>query len=241
VLGGAAHRPVGETVLLCVQRTREVAPSNTNLGIILLLAPLAAAGRPTDFNELRRLLWGLTVDDSRRVYEAIRLASPGGMGKVEEGDVSETPTRPLRELMALAEGRDRIAWQYTNAFRDVWIIAEGIQNCIEVRGALEGGIINVYLGTMGGWPDTLIARKCGEAVAKEAARRADEVLARGWPDSPQGRELFRELDAWLRADGNRRNPGTTADLIAAALFVMLQRGEIELPLRVPWALEDGAM
>jgi triphosphoribosyl-dephospho-CoA synthase len=232
---------VGETVLLCVQRTREVAPSNTNLGIILLLAPLAAAGRPTDFNELRRLLWGLTVDDSRRVYEAIRLASPGGMGKVEEGDVSREPDRPLRELMELAEDRDRIAWQYANGFRDVWMIAEAIQRCIEVRGSLEGGIIDAYLATLGTWPDTLIARKCGEPVAAESARRASEVLARGWPNTPQGRDQFRELDAWLRADGNRRNPGTTADLIAAGLFVMLQRGEIELPLRVPWAMEDGAV
>jgi len=236
------NRPVGETVLECVRRTREVAPSNTNLGIILLFAPLAAAGRAADFKELRRILQGLTVDDSRRVYEAIRVAAPGGLGQVKEGDVSEEPTRPLGELMALAAGRDLIARQYANGFLNVGIlVTQTLRRCIEARGSLEGGIIGAYLATMADSPDTLIARKCGEAVALESARRASEVLARGWPDTPQGRELFRDLDGWLRADGNRRNPGTTADLIAAALFVMLQRGDLALPLKVPWALDDGAV
>jgi triphosphoribosyl-dephospho-CoA synthetase len=34
----------------------------------------------------------------------------------------------------------------------------------------------------------------------------------------------RALDADLRGDGNARNPGTTADLVTAVLFVALLEG-----------------
>ena len=40
---------------------------------------------------------------------------------------------------------------------------------------------------------------------------------------------FREFDAWLRADGHRRNPGTTADLIAASLFAAFRDGILPMP------------
>lgn len=232
VLGAAAGRPVGETVRECVRRTREVAASNTNLGIILLLAPLASG-------EVNAVLDGLTVEDSRRVYEAIRLAAPAGLGRVEEGDVSEVPARPLRELMALAAKRDLVAAQYANGFDEVFECAGQLAALAGAMCTLECAIIATYLSLMMERPDTLIARKCGAAVAEEAARRAGEVMLSGWPETADGRERFRDFDGWLRGDGNRRNPGATADVIAAALFVALQRGAIELPLRVPWAMAEG--
>jgi triphosphoribosyl-dephospho-CoA synthase len=82
-------------------------------------------------------------------------------------------------------------------------------------------------------PDSLIARKCGRAVAEEAARRARQVLQTEWQQS-RSWEALAALDAWLRADGRRRNPGTTADVLTASLFVALRQGAIPLPASQPW-------
>src|SRR5207248_2704952 len=102
-------------------------------------------------------------------------------------------------------------------------------------GTLEGAIIACQLHLMRLHPDSLIARKCGKELADEASQRAAAVLAAGWPHSDAGRVALAEFDHWLRADGHRRNPGTTADLVAACLFVALREGIITLPPQVPWS------
>src|SRR3954463_2498704 len=88
-LARAGERGVGETVLAVVQASRRVAPTNTNLGIALLLAPLAKAA--LDGEELRaRLaatLRALDVADARAAYAAIRLSGAGGLGERVEHDV----------------------------------------------------------------------------------------------------------------------------------------------------------
>jgi triphosphoribosyl-dephospho-CoA synthase len=227
VLTTACQRSVGDTVLQCVRATRSAVSMNTNLGIILLLAPLAAV--PVDeplHDGVARILAQLTIADAERVYEAIRLASPGGLGRVNEQDVSATPTRTLREVMALAADRDLIARQYINGFAEVWndgvpALVEGLR---QTR-SLEGAIQFAQLTLLAKHPDTLIARKHGVAQAREASRRAAAVLAAGW-------QTFADFDAWLRAGG--RNPGTTADLLTACLFILLREGTIRLPLEYPW-------
>ncbi|HZT80110.1 MAG TPA: triphosphoribosyl-dephospho-CoA synthase [Gemmataceae bacterium] len=237
VLEVAPARRVGETVLEAVRATRRVVTTNTNLGIVLLLAPLAAV---PDRELLRagvgRVLDGLTVEDSQDVFRAIRLAAPGGLGKADGQDVAGEPTLPLRQIMALAAERDLIARQYADDFREVFddgvpALARGL----EEAGSVEGAIILCHLGLMARHPDSLIARKCGPAVAEESARRARQVLAAGWPHAPAGRAELANLDAWLRSDGNRRNPGTTADLVTACLFVALRQATIILPPQIPWS------
>src|SRR5262249_16961670 len=118
-LGRAPDRLLGETILAAVRATRSVVRTNTNLGIVLLLAPLArAAGRgelPTGVHEV---LAATTVEDAARVYSAIRLVSPGGLGTARDQDVSEVPTLPLRDVMALAADWDLVARQYANGFAD---------------------------------------------------------------------------------------------------------------------------
>ena len=99
---------------------------------------------------------------------------------------------------------------------------------LERRGCLEGAIIDCYLTLLAAYPDSLIARKRGAAEALEASRRAAAVLQGGG-------ERLAELDAWLRADGHARNPGTTADLVTACLFAALCEDKIQVPLRVPWS------
>src|SRR5262245_13581537 len=110
---------LGKLILCAVSVTRLVVSTNANLGIILVLAPLASVPSPTKLREgIAAVLDRLTIEDSRDVYEAIRLAKPGGLGRVEDQDVSIEPTLPLREVMALAADRDLVARQYANGFRE---------------------------------------------------------------------------------------------------------------------------
>lgn len=226
---------VGNLVLRAIQATRRVVRSNTNLGIVLLLAPMAVAVvTGTLHDTLPAVLENLTVDDARRVYEAIRSAAPGGMGEVDEQDVHAEPTVSLREAMALAADRDLIARQYVNGYREV--LDEGVPALlrgIEAWGTLEHAIVGTHLDLLARHPDSLIARKCGPATAEEASRRARAVLDAGWPHDDGGGQRFQALDAWLREDGNRRNPGTTADLVTACIFAALADNNVGRT--VPWS------
>jgi triphosphoribosyl-dephospho-CoA synthase len=235
VLATACQRPVGATVLESVRATRRVVGTNTNLGIALLLAPLAAVPPDQGLGAgVGRVLAGLTVEDARLAYEAIRLAAPGGLGRAAEQDVAAEPTQTLREVMALAAGRDLIARQYAGGFAEVFDGAAAVRDGLGRTGSVEGAIIHAHLTLMARHPDTLIARKRGPAEAAEAAERALRVLEQGWPHRSEGRAAYADLDGWLRAAGNGRNPGATADLIAAALFVLLREGTIPLPAPLPW-------
>jgi triphosphoribosyl-dephospho-CoA synthase len=237
VMAIAWRSRIGPTVLLAVHQTRQVVRTNTNLGIILLLAPLAAVPERDDLRSgVRRILAGLDLDDALLVYQAIRLAAPGGLGQVDDQDVREKPTRPLREAMALAADRDLVARQYTSGFAEV--LDDGLPALLaglERTGSLEGAIIGTHLHLMAKYPDTFIARKRGRVEAEEAARRARQVLEQGWPREGSSWTALEDLDAWLRGEGHQRNPGTTADLVTACLFVALREGRISLPPGHPWS------
>ena len=236
-LESAPTRRVGETVLTAIQATRRVTASNTNLGIVLLLAPLAAVPPDQDLRiGVERVLAGLDLEDTRRVYQAIRLARPAGLGEVSEEDIEKEPTRPLREVMQLAADRDLIARQYANGFREVFengmaALAQGLED----TQSLEGAIITCHLLLMAAFPDSLIARKLDLTVAEEASRRAQSVLAQNWPRSASGWTAFHDLDRWLRDTEHARNPGTTADLVTACLFVGLRTGMLNVPSIIPWS------
>jgi triphosphoribosyl-dephospho-CoA synthase len=236
ILDRAGAQTVGATILEGIQATRRLVRSNTNLGILLLLSPLAAVPDGGDLRTgVAHVLAELDIDASRIVYEAIRTAAPGGLGKVQEQDVCQEPTLPLQQIMALAAGRDLVARQYADGFAEVF--NEGVpalKRFLERTGLLETAIIGTHLHLLARFPDSLIARKMGPAEAETAARRAGEVLALGWPESPKSRAALADLDSWLCAEGNRRNPGTTADLVTASLFAALRTGIIPLPSPWPW-------
>lgn len=231
VMAAARQRRVGVTVLDAVRATRRVTGTNTNLGIVLLLAPLASASPEQDLRGgIERVLAGLDVEDARHVYEAIRLASPGGLGRVDEQDVYAEPTQTLRQVMALAADRDLVARQYANGFAEVF--NDGVPALLaglERTGSVEGAIISAHLHLMAHHPDTLITRKRGPAEAEEASCRAKAVLEIGWGE-------LGAFDAWLRAEGHARNPGATADVLTASVFVLLRENTITLPPRMPWPI-----
>ncbi len=232
-LEATAGQGVGAAVLACVKATQAAVATNTYLGTILLLAPLAAV-RPSDeiVTGVSRVLEGLTQVDARLAFEAIRLACPGGLGDAAEADVNSTnaPEITLLEAMRLAADRDLVARQYVNDFADVQRTADRIA-AAAVKLPLGDAIVRAYLAPLAEVPDTLVARKCGPALAQETADRAAAVLAALDAQDATAPDQLVDFYFWLRADGHRRNPGTTADLIAAALFVLLREQRLDWPVR----------
>lgn len=220
---------VGQRILDAVTRTREAVGCNTNLGIVLLVAPLAAAlektGRALSAQLWRdatsRVLAGLDVEDARLAYRAIALANPGGLGDAPEQSVHAPPTVGLRDAMRLASDRDSIARQYANGFEDIF--ETGLAACREApAGAPEAAMLDVFLAFLGGWPDSHIVRKHGMALAQSVTLAAREQRAR-WQQMPlQLRRALAtpRLDAWdAELKARAINPGTSADLAVATLFV----------------------
>ena len=231
VFDTATDRGVGATVLSAVERRRAVVHANTNLGIVLLLAPLAAVDRGTSLAEgIGPVLERLTVADARAVYQAIRLSRAGGLGRVDAQDVAEEPTCTLRETMRLAADRDLIARQYVNGFADV--LNEGVdllRSATLTGSALLDAIVRTHLEILARHPDTLIARKLGITVAHEVSQQAATVLKGGFP-AERGQSSFQKFDAWLREPGSDRNPGATADLVTASLFAAFRDAIIPLSI-----------
>jgi triphosphoribosyl-dephospho-CoA synthase len=223
-LARAAERGVGETVLAAVEASRRVAPANTNLGIALLLAPLAKAA--LDSGPLRArlgsVLRALDVADARAAYAAIRRSGAGGLGERVEHDVRSEPAIGLRDAMASAAERDAVASEYVTDYAltfdtGVPALAAALGDGLAVREA----IVELHLRLLDQAPDTLIARKGGAEAAARVSAGAREVLAAGGVRTAAGRRALRSFDASLRGPGSALNPGTTADLVTATLFVAL--------------------
>ncbi|SAK69667.1 ATP:dephospho-CoA triphosphoribosyl transferase [Caballeronia fortuita] len=223
------HARVGARILDAVRRTFDAVGCNTNLGIVLLAAPLCAALERFDADAspdasrwraaTERVLADLDIDDARLAYRAIALANPGGLGDAPEQPVHAPPTVTLRAAMSLAADRDSIARQYENGFADIF--GAGLDAAGAVSPASgHRAMLEAFLTFLCGFPDSHIVRKQGIAMAQSVTRDACVHRARwraaGCPlASP-------ELDAWdaeLKARGI--NPGTSADLAVATLFVAL--------------------
>jgi triphosphoribosyl-dephospho-CoA synthase len=226
-LARAGERGVGETILGVMEASRRVAPANTNLGIALLIAPLAKAA--LDGGPLRpRLgatLRALDLADARAAYAAIRLAGAGGLHERVEHDVRLEPTVGLREAMAGAAERDSVASEYVTDYAltfDTGIPA--LVAALDDGLAVRESIVELHLRLLEQAPDTLIARKRGPDAAARVSAGAREVLAAGGVRTAVGRRALRSFDSSLRESGNALNPGTTADLVTATLFVALVEG-----------------
>ncbi len=229
----AATQPLGRTIYDAVAATRQLVATNSNLGMILLIAPLARVPRLIELagngttelrTGVRNVLANLTTDDTRLVYDAIRMAKPGGLGQVETADVHDSPPDDLIAAMRLAADRDLIARQYSNDFAELFeFVVPTIEE--ELRShTLNDAIVRAFLQTMSRFPDSLITRKLGSAMALRAGDQAAEVLRAAEAGDEVFHDALAEFDFWLRSDGHRRNPGTTADMIAAGLFIVLRTG-----------------
>jgi len=206
---------VGARVLAGVAATREAVGQNTNLGILLLCAPLAKAAE-TGLS-LAAVLDGLDAQDARDVYAAIRLASPGGLGQAARYDVTgEDAPPPLAAAMAEAAPRDRIARAYMTGFADIPAIGLPALDAASAAGLDEAWAASaVHLAYLAAVPDSHILRKHG-AEAAEAIRAEAAALRERIDLTIKPVEDLLAVDAAWKARGV--NPGTSADFTVATLF-----------------------
>lgn len=235
-LEAAAAQPLGETILAAVRASRSVTPSNANLGIVLLLAPLAAV--PDD--HLPPVALAAAVDgvlaqadarDAALVWEAIALARPGGLGTSDRWDVAGPAPTDLRVAMRHAAPRDTIArlWAFGYGPLVAGPVAD-IRAALDDGLPLEAAIVRGHLRQLAREPDSLIGRRHGAAVAAEASARAAALVAA--ESTPGWEPAVAAFDRWLR-EPRRLNPGTTADLVAAALYILLRAGRLRPALPFP--------
>ncbi len=245
----AAGATVGERIEEAVRATWRVVQCNTNLGIVLLCAPLAAAceswqpasGIAGLRQALAEVLGGLTIDDARHAFTAISLAQPAGLGKVPEQDVSQRPSIELRAAMALAAGRDRIAQQYVSAHADLFerglpafdAVFDAPSPAGVSRLTATLAIQSAYIDFLGAWPDSHIERKHGASVAHsvmtEAAPWVDRLRAAGVggvdkdgarSHTPSDTQFDADWATWDRSLKARHlNPGTSADLSVGTAMI----------------------
>jgi triphosphoribosyl-dephospho-CoA synthase len=224
-LAAAGDRTLGGTILTAVDATARWTRSNTNLGIILLLAPLARAalrGSGSLRDGVREALAATTVADAAEVYTAIRRARPGGLGAAAAEDVASVPSVTLREAMALAAERDSVAREYATGFDITFGIGAPALGAARSSGLdWSDAVVETYLRLLATVPDTHIARKLGPAVAEAVSLRARDAEQAGGVRTEEGRRALAALDTELRGPTNSHNPGTTADLTCAALFVVI--------------------
>ena len=167
---------IGQRILGAVAATRAMVGTNTNLGIILLCAPLAAAAEIATANlraAVADLLQSLDIADANLAFQAIALASPGGLGHAERHDVHAPATVSLRQAMAEAADRDRIAHQFSSDFEDIF--DRGLVSFDQAAARWRDPkwvTLAVYLGFLADFPDTHIVRRHGIAAAEDVRRSA---------------------------------------------------------------------
>ena len=216
---------LGQRILHAVQATRSVVTMNTNLGIILLCAPLIQAiysnTQQSIRQSLQRVLENTTIGDARDAYQAIRRAEAGGLGQVEQADISGNPDISLLKAMKLACQRDLIAAQYANNYQDIYEQAYPVLlEFYSKWGYNPSSVSGLYMKLLASYPDSLIIRKQGKAVAQEVCELASALYEKyccdDEPDKLDNQLL--ELDRKLKQ--RNINPGTTADLTVATIFLV---------------------
>ncbi len=216
---------VGERIFNATQVTQRALATNTNLGIILLCAPLihTALNRnhQLDFRQnLIDVLNSLTIEDAKLAAEAISMAKPAGLGLKDQHDVRSPITVTLLELMQVAQHEDRISWQYAHHFSDIFDLGLPYYRAAFAKFNNKAWAITaLYLAFLKNRLDTHIIRKYGIELAEVVMREAQE-LALDYASTDNPKLMQQRLLAWdasLKARGI--NPGTGADFTVATVFL----------------------
>ncbi len=217
---------LGERVFHAIRATRALVGCNTNLGIVLLAAPMMEACLKGDLGRtlrenLQDVLHRTTREDADWVYQAIRLASPGGLGESAEQDVRSAPEVTLLEAMKIAAGRDRIAYQYANCYENVYDFAIPVYHKMRLIWLdEEWATTAVFVRLLKTFPDSHIERKFKDRFTRMVADRmrlVDQALSI-FGCTERTMQLLRDVDAEFKSNGI--NPGTTADLTVACLLAV---------------------
>lgn len=218
---------------------------NTLLGTIILLLPIAVAAGVTPTKEgyifeipklrknLKLVVESTTPEDAVKVFEAIKIANPSGLGKAPELDIDdpESVNRivkkniSLYQVFRIASSYDNVCYEWVNDYPITFDVAYPcLMEQIRITKDLNVAIIHTFLKALAEYPDTFIARKTGIEKTREVSSEAKEVLELGGLETSRGKQRLREFDLKLRKSGNLLNPGTTADIIAAALALTILGG-----------------
>ena len=227
---------LGEKIYYAVQATNAAVACNTNLGIILLCAPLIKAMSEIKQGislrqALQQVLISTTIEDADWVFKAIMLASPGGLGRADDQDVCEKPSITLIEAMRLSSNKDRIALQYVSDYQDIFDFAVPIHyNAVRKSTLPEWAALSVYAALLSHIPDSHIERKFGQQYSEMVAQRMSKVSSElSMADVPeQILPLLYSLDQEFKAKG--LNPGTMADMTVATVFTVFLEEVIKLTL-----------
>ena len=214
---------LGEKIFYATKATRDAVGCNTNLGIILLCAPLIHAVQHYPNLKLRealaKVLKNTTIDDANWTFQAIALASPGGLGEVENQDVNQNATVTLQAAMYLSSSKDRIALQYVSDYKDIFDLGVFSYTCAFNRwGKQSWAAVAVYANLLSQFPDSHIERKFGSRYSARVATMMRELSdkLRIVIDPEQVKPLLYQMDAELKSHG--LNPGTSADLTVATVL-----------------------
>ncbi len=224
---------LGERILNAVVATREAVACNTNLGIVLLCAPLLQARLQHPDSDLsaavEQIIADSTQDDCAALYQAIRVASPGGLGDVDAYDVNDdSPPATILQAMRAAAGHDVIAALYASGFRALFDdYVDYLVRSLRNHNDLEHAVTDLFLYLLANTPDTHIRRKQGRLAAQrvcELAKRARRHYAEA-PDGASALHVLIDLDNQLKSEG--LNPGTSADLCVAALVIFRLQQQVQ--------------
>jgi triphosphoribosyl-dephospho-CoA synthase len=218
---------------------------NTLIGTVILLAPIAVAAGMTPTKgelvfeipklreNLRLVVESTTPKDAVNVYEAIKIANPSGLGKVSELDVNDPHSAnkiieknvSLYQVFKIASEYERVCSEWVNNYPITFDVTyPHLMEQIRETKDLNTAIVHTFLKVLAEYPDTFITRKAGIEKAKEVSLMAKKVLEFGGLETSRGKESLREFDLQLRRSSNLLNPGTTADIIAAALALCVLGG-----------------
>ena len=227
---------LGKYILEAVAETDRWIKNNTNLGIVMMTMPIAmAAAISDDFNEIRpnvvKLMANTSVDDACDLYDAINIADAGGMGDQDEYDVaSDNAKQELREnnqtmydVLKISAPWDMLAREMTSDMPAVFEIGYPTYHELRKDNSLNHACLLTFFTILSQVPDTLISRKYGSDEALKISMMTRDLL--NLKDESDFMEKVNEFDDFLYE--NHYNPGTTADLTAASIFVSYLKSNFE--------------
>jgi len=216
---------LGKRILAGVEATLAAVHCNTNLGMLLLIAPVVRVFEqlvsPEDFKDvIKPTLVSLGPQEAQDIFAAIRLANPGGLGKVDKYDVNSPLEIDIFSAMDAAKDRDLIALQYANGYREVVNLGiKCLQNYHNRWNSVEWAVVACYLMYMASFPDSHIRRKHGMEIAEQVRKKTVSVRGRFTDcDNPgDAKDVLMLFDRELKE--SEINPGTCADLTIASLLL----------------------
>ena len=218
---------LGKKILISVNEIQNKIKKNTNLGIILMLSPIATIvqeegviSKEELLKKIKSLIKKQNIKNSIPIFKAISLTSPGGLGFSKKYDVNEPPNTNLYKAMEFAKKKDLIARQYCNGFEDIYKIGiPAYKKFYNKWGKVDWALTGVYLTFLKKFNDTHIVRNKGNKIAtsvKKEAKKYYFFLKRNKNLTKIKKKLL-IFDKKLKS--KRINPGTTADLTVATLLL----------------------